>query len=92
MTHKYEQVCWSCGSKDVEPDKLGVKCRSCGATWNEVPKPGGQVLTITDSLGRPVTEATYDRRSKPGPGAIKSAVATRRRRAKESTPENAAGE
>jgi len=36
MTHKYERKCWSCGSDDLMPDIHGVRCRSCGATWNKI--------------------------------------------------------
>lgn len=45
MTHKYERHCWYCGSKDLEPTDYGVKCRSCGATWNKVPQVGQDPVT-----------------------------------------------
>jgi ribosomal protein L37AE/L43A len=28
--------CWNCGSKEMETDALGVKCKKCGATYNPV--------------------------------------------------------
>ena len=48
MTHKYERQCWSCGSKDMEPDGRGVRCRSCGATWNEPPRSGPPDFNIVN--------------------------------------------
>jgi len=36
MTHKYEKRCWSWGSTKMEPDSRGVRCKKCGATWNEI--------------------------------------------------------
>lgn len=39
MTSKYERQCWSCGSKDMEKDARGVRCQSCGATWNPQTSP-----------------------------------------------------
>lgn len=36
MTEKYERQCWNCGGKDLEDMGDHVKCRSCGATWNEI--------------------------------------------------------
>jgi len=38
MTNKYESQCWYCGSQDIERLQDYVSCRSCGGTWNEVPK------------------------------------------------------
>ena len=40
MTRNYETRCWMCGKADLEPDDRGMKCRSCGATFNLLPKPG----------------------------------------------------
>lgn len=45
MTHKYERTCWSCGSKDLARDSLGVLCSECGATWNECLELGPSELT-----------------------------------------------
>jgi hypothetical protein len=41
MTHKYEKKCWSCGSTDIETDGRGIRCKSCRATWNQIPNLGG---------------------------------------------------
>ena len=37
MKKDYTKLCWYCGSKDMEPDERGVRCRKCGATWNQPP-------------------------------------------------------
>ena len=50
MVRKYEKVCWSCGSKDLEHLEDHVRCRSCGATWNEVLKPYPPILIDVDSV------------------------------------------
>ena len=49
MTHKYKRQCWNCGSQDLMPDTRGVRCRSCGATWNDLPEGGSLPITIVDS-------------------------------------------
>jgi len=60
MTHKYERVCWSCGGRNIESMGDYVRCRDCGATWNEVPGPGVSAVTEVDAktgkaprVGRP---------------------------------------
>ncbi len=35
----FSTVCWYCHRSDLENIGSYVKCRQCGATWNEVPKP-----------------------------------------------------
>jgi 5-methylcytosine-specific restriction endonuclease McrA len=40
--------CWNCGSKDLEDMGDHVKCRDCGATYNDVPAPGSSPVTIVD--------------------------------------------
>ncbi len=44
MTKDYERQCWNCDSRDMEDKGAYIQCRACGATWNEVPKPGWQEL------------------------------------------------
>lgn len=42
---RYNTRCWLCGSTDLEPDERGIRCHSCGATYNIIPKPGSDPLT-----------------------------------------------
>ena len=53
MTQKYECYCWNCGSQDMEALGEYVRCRACGATWNEVPE-----LQATQVIGQTVTMVT----------------------------------
>jgi len=49
VTHKYERVCWYCGSRDLENKGEYLQCRSCGATWNQVPALGASPVTMVDA-------------------------------------------
>lgn len=51
MSRKFETRCWLCGSNDLEPDSRGVRCRSCGTTFNILPKPGADPLTEHPDYG-----------------------------------------
>ncbi len=42
----YNKVCWNCGSTDLEDRGDFKKCRKCGATYNELPKPGALPYTL----------------------------------------------
>lgn len=44
MTNKNERNCWSCGSKDLDNMGDHIKCRACGATWNELPHSGSDAI------------------------------------------------
>ncbi|MBA7658573.1 hypothetical protein ES703_66532 [subsurface metagenome] len=46
MTRKYNTRCWFCGSTDLEPDARGIICRKCGTTYNVIPKPGSDPITM----------------------------------------------
>jgi len=53
MTQKYERKCWNCGSTELEPDDRGVKCKSCGATWNNTPALKSAPVTIVNDPQSP---------------------------------------
>ncbi len=36
----YNKVCWNCRGKDLEAMGDHVKCRKCGATYNDPPRLG----------------------------------------------------
>lgn len=42
----YTKVCWNCGGINLQDMGDHVKCRECGATYNEVPKPGALPFTL----------------------------------------------
>ena len=58
MRPDYKKVCWSCGSKNMEPVDTYYRCRDCGATYN-VP------LDLTFS---PVTKIDLETGKAPRPG------------------------
>jgi len=45
MKRRYKTRCWLCKSTDLEPDDRGMKCNSCGATYNIIPKPSSDPIT-----------------------------------------------
>lgn len=64
MIQKYEERCWYCGSWDMEALGEYVRCRACGATWNEVPEAHSSPVTTEkddphhDNAGRTVTKGS----------------------------------
>lgn len=50
MKRKYETRCWLCGSTQLVPDARGMKCGSCGATYNIIPKPGHDTITLKPDI------------------------------------------
>ncbi|MDD4986235.1 MAG: hypothetical protein PHQ43_10700 [Dehalococcoidales bacterium] len=46
----YSKQCWSCGGNLLDNKSAYVQCRSCGATWNEVLKPGSYPMVIEDEI------------------------------------------
>ncbi len=65
MTLKYERQCWGCQGKDLEDMGAYVKCRSCGATYNYVPKPGNYPITEVDLVTGGAPKPGSPTRSKP---------------------------
>lgn len=45
MARKYLTRCWYCSCTDLEPDERGIRCRSCGTTYNITHKPGSDTIT-----------------------------------------------
>ena len=92
MTHNYEQVCWNCGSKDMETDALGVKCRTCGATWNRCPRPAAPIMSGSyihvGSSDNPVIVHT----GRPTKSAVCHIAKARQQALDDTRPENAAGQ
>ncbi len=44
----FTKVCWYCHGSQVFPLHSWYVCKSCGATWNEVQKPGMACVTFSD--------------------------------------------
>ena len=40
----HNKTCWYCGSKDMLDMGDYVKCSGCGATYNDLPRPGLPIL------------------------------------------------
>lgn len=60
----YSKECWFCGGNLLEDRGTYKQCRSCGATWNETPKPGELPIvldrvTFEDGKGKRVHLASY---------------------------------
>ena len=34
----YTKQCWYCGKRTMKPDARGFRCKSCGATFNKLPR------------------------------------------------------
>ena len=58
---KYETRCWLCGSSDLKPDKRGIICYSCGATYNLIPKPGQDLITMQENVATGIPDASPSR-------------------------------
>ncbi len=50
--------CWHCGKEELVPDARGMRCASCGATDNKIPKlsnspvdPGGHRVNVGNGSG-----------------------------------------
>lgn len=77
MKRKYETRCWLCQSCDLEPDDKGIRCRSCGATYNVIPKPGSNPITmLPDPVG--FKEAGLSPKSSSPSGILKRRAARAR--------------
>ena len=77
MTKKQEKNCWSCGGDLLEDKGDYVQCRSCGATWNEVPQPGAMcVVEQTETVLKNGETITYTRAR---PSGVSVRRASRRR-------------
>lgn len=51
----YSKECWNCAGNLMENKGEYVQCRSCGATWNYVPKLGPPIIfEVIDKFGFPV--------------------------------------
>jgi len=87
MTHEYERTCWNCGSKDLIPDALGVKCNACGATWNKCLSLGAPELTYVPTPRGKKPVAADARHYRPSGRAARSARIARERKAKTGVPE-----
>ena len=81
MIDKYERQCWSCGSRDMEDLGDYVKCRKCGATWNEVNQLGGPVVEPGNVIVQ-VGEDLVKRRAKHPTGGVKRRAAQAQGRSK----------
>ena len=86
MAHKYELQCWSCGGSLQENKGSYVQCRSCGATWNEVPKLSETSIVLESDYAKRNLES-FDKRSySPSPGARRSARKARELQREEPSP------
>jgi len=77
LRHKYERQCWSCQGKDLENMGRYVKCRSCGATWNYIPKSGALCITEVDAVTDGSPQGYESTRYKPR-GVRGNAAATKK--------------
>jgi len=77
MTHEYERQCWNCGGQDLEHDDRGVRCRKCGATWNEVPQLTGPTTVPGNVLIPTASGSTKVRAQHPSPGVARQAARAR---------------
>lgn len=62
----YTKVCWYCGKRDMEVKGTYFQCRSCGATWNDVPSLGPDPLAdhgyyVKDTNGTTLVHASRAR-------------------------------
>lgn len=91
MKHLYERQCWYCGSRNLVPDDRGVRCRSCGTTWNKLPESHGSPITIVNDPESPNFHYTEETYSKPSPVVLRSAAAARNRAKSKESPELSSG-
>jgi hypothetical protein len=69
----YTRTCWSCGKDVMACRGEYYICTSCGATWNETPRPGQEELVeVNRWSGKP---------ARPGDDAIYSPSKAVQRRA-----------
>lgn len=87
MTHKNERKCWNCGSRNLQPDGRGVRCKDCGATWNPLPKLEGEAyVQETSMVGTPKRKVRFVH-NRPSDSVLRSAAAAQARGKKETRPE-----
>lgn len=77
MTENYERKCWNCGSRDIEPDARGVRCRSCGATWNKCPSLQPSMLERGNIMTLMYGSQVKVRAKHPSPAAARQAALAR---------------
>lgn len=87
MTHKYERQCWSCGSRDMEKFPDHVRCRSCGATWNEIPDPVSLPMTVIANETRRAPGARRFSHARPSGTVQRQAARARDAKRQARTPE-----
>lgn len=44
----HHKVCWNFGKTTMIPDHRGSVCTSCGATYNDIPRPGKPALIYSE--------------------------------------------
>lgn len=77
MARKYNTRCWLCGSTDLEPDDRGIRCRKCGATYNIIPKPTSNCVTLRpDKLASNYSE-THGKSPSPSSSVVRQAAKAR---------------
>ncbi len=77
MTKKYERQCWYCKSRDLEDKGDYAQCRSCGATWNEVPTMGIPPMIEVHDKSEMVSASSLPSRYRPH-GALLQSVERKR--------------
>lgn len=73
----YEKICWSCGSKNMEPVETWFKCRDCGATHVNIPRPGPEILERGYGGGNMDTEGRGRPAGRPSKAATLAAAKAR---------------
>lgn len=85
--HKYERRCWFCGSKNIEPDGRGIRCRDCGATWNKLPQSHGCDMTLEYDYALSDKHMNNKRSASPSRTVQRRAVKARGDTKNEASPE-----
>lgn len=73
----YEKICWYCKSKNMEPVETWWRCRDCGATHVDLPKPSSYSITEVDNETGGSPRPGYPSHYKPS-GQVQRSVAKAR--------------
>jgi len=87
MTKRFEKKCWYCGSRDIEKDDRGVRCRSCGATWNELSEIGSPPTALQRDYGLSKKGRTRVVTASPSGSTQRRAARARAAKLKDRAPE-----
>ena len=57
----FTKICWYCGRNDMMSCDDFYVCQNCGASWNEVPKPGVGTI-VEEKIAPGVTQYRLSKR------------------------------